>query len=214
MLLGEHFPPCFHSACAHLACLQGGSAGGCGKCSLASTFHRVFTVLALTWHASRVALHEAMENARWRALSIVFSRCLRSPGMSPGWLCRRLWKMLLGEHFPSCFHGACAHLACHQSGSAGGCRKMLLGEHFPSCFHGACAHLACLQSGSAGGYRECSLASTFHRVFTVLALTWHASRVALQEGMENVSPEQDLLCFNGWCVLQSGSAGGYGKCLS
>ena len=54
------------------------------------------------------------------------------------------------------------------------------------------------------------LLSRICRVLTVGAL----SRVALQEGIENASPEQDLSCFNGRRALQSGSAGGYGKCLS
>ena len=54
------------------------------------------------------------------------------------------------------------------------------------------------------------LLSRFCHVLTEGAL----SRVALQEGMENASPEQDLSCFNGRGALQSGSAGGYGKCLS
>ena len=40
------------------------------------------------------------------------------------------------------------------------------------------------------------------------------TRVALQEGREDASPEQDLSCFNDMRALQSGSAGGYEKCLS
>ena len=54
------------------------------------------------------------------------------------------------------------------------------------------------------------LMSRICHVLTVYALTWHVPRVALQEGMENASHEQDLSCFSGVCAhlacLQSGSA--------
>ena len=40
------------------------------------------------------------------------------------------------------------------------------------------------------------LLSRICRVFTVLALTWHVSRVALREGMENASSEEHPSCFH------------------
>ena len=89
-----------------LACLQSGCAGGYGNCSLASTFHHLLMVPPLTWHVS-IGVYG---NVPWQALPSCF-HCARShlPCFQSGpW--RRLWKMLLDEHFPSCFYSACAHL--------------------------------------------------------------------------------------------------------
>jgi hypothetical protein len=65
--------------------------------------------------------------------------------MSPEWLCRRVWKMLLAITFPRVFTVLALSLHVSRVALQEGMDNAL-GKHFSSCFHGARAEFACLQT--------------------------------------------------------------------
>ncbi len=65
------------------------------------------------------------------------------------------------------------------------------------CRYLRCMRSLCMSPESLFYSISLILASTFPRVFTVLALSLHVSRVALQEGMDNALGKHFSSCFHG-----------------
>ncbi len=81
--------------------LQSGSAVGGRKCPWEAGFVAIYGVCA--HFACLQSPYFTVYPSSWQALFLVFSRCSRSVCMSPEWLCRRVWTMLLASTFPRVF---------------------------------------------------------------------------------------------------------------